>query len=131
MIQDLSNKPQPWTSLGFPAITNASETPGCQGLYGLPPCQESEFWRDFGKHPPVYAPFTTPMYSNLGVSILGMVLEKVSNISYAEFIQENVLTPLYLDNTATSTPSSPSNAFIPAQTMEEDWWGVDLGWDVP
>lgn len=71
------------------------------------------------------------MYSNLGVSILGMVLERASSMTYADYIQEQILTPLALDNTATSAPSPPANAFIPAQATEEDWWDVDLGWDVP
>lgn len=131
---DLANNPQPWTSLGFPALSpNASDVPGCQGLYGLPPCPESELYRDFGKHHPVYAPFAAPSYSNLGVAILGLVLERASNATYAEFVQGAVLTPLGLGSTTVSTPSRspPQNAFVPDQAVDEDWWGVDMGWDVP
>lgn len=128
---DLANNPQLWTSLGFPTLSNTSDLPGCEGVYGLPPCPESELYRDIGKRHPVFAPFTTPMYSNLAFGILGLVLERVSNMSYAEFTQSTILAPLGLENTTVSTPSSLQNAFVPNQTVAEDWWGVDLGWDVP
>lgn len=127
-MNDLANKPNPWSSLGFPVLS-ANETPGCQGLYGLPTCPESEFYRDFSKHHPVFAPFTTPMYSNLGIDILGLALERISNMSYAEYIQESILVPLGLENTSIFPPSSLDKAFIPNQTIEADLWGVDLGWD--
>ncbi|KAF3766158.1 beta-lactamase/transpeptidase-like protein, partial [Cryphonectria parasitica EP155] len=131
LMLDLANIPEVWTSLGFPALASNS-TPRCQGLYGLPPCSDSEFFHDFGKHHPVYAPFTTPMYSNLGFVLLGFVLEKVSNMTYSNYVQETILSPLGLVNTTVGTPPiSPSQAFIPSEGVEEDWWGVDLGWDTP
>lgn len=128
---DLANIPQPWATLGFPTLNDTSDTPGCEGLHGLPPCPESELYRDLGKHHPVYGAFTTPMYSDLGAAILGLVLERVSNVSYADFTQDAILTPLGLENTTLTTLSIPQNAFIPNQAEDEDWWGADLGWNVP
>lgn len=130
VMNDLANYPDPWSSLGFPVLS-ANDTPGCQGLYGLPPCPESEFFWDFSKHHPVYPPFTTPMYSNLGIDILGLALESISNMSYAAYIQKTILAPLRLENTGISPPSSLDKAFVPNQTMETDMWGVDLGWNSP
>ena len=64
-------------------------------------------------------------YSNSGYVLLGYILEKVTGQSYAQFLQENILTPLgmldtgYDSNTAiiprraygyTSGPSGPANA---------------------
>lgn len=129
-MNDLSNLPFPWPSLGFPPLS-ANSTPGCQGINGLPPCSESEFYRDFSKHHPVYQPFTTPMYSNLGFAILGLALERISNTTYVSYIQETILSTLGLNNTSLSPPSALENAFVPNQTVEEDFWGVDLGWDQP
>lgn len=130
LMNDLGNIPSPWASLGFPTL-NTNSTPGCQGIYGLPPCPESELNRDFSKHHPVYAPFTTPMYSNLGVDLLGLALERMFSKSFAEYMQENIISPLGLQNTNLTAPPLPSQAFIPNQTVEENMWGVDVGWDSP
>lgn len=129
LMNDLGNIPSPWTSLGFPRL-NANNTPGCQGMYGLPPCSEPEFYRDFSQHHPVYKPFTTPTYSNLGIDLLGLALERISKKTYAEYIQDSIITPLGLRNTNVTAPLS-SEAFIPNQTVEEDLWDVDMGWGNP
>lgn len=130
LMSDLGNIPNPWTSLGFPPL-NANDTPGCQGIYSLPPCPESELYRDFSKHHPVYEPFTTPMYSNLGIDFLGLAIERIFNTSYGEYIQESITSPLGLKNTNLTAPTSLSQAFVPNQAAEEDMWSVDLGWDNP
>lgn len=130
LMDDLANQPSPWTALGFPSLS-ANDTPGCQGIYGLPACSESEFYRDFSKHHPVYGPFTTPMYSNLGIDLLGLALERIFNTTYAEHIQASIITPLGLNNTNLASPPFLSQAFVPNQTMDEDMWGVDLGYDDP
>lgn len=40
-------------------------------------------------------------YSNFGYTILGLVVEKASGLSYAQYIQENILSPLGLADTGT------------------------------
>ncbi len=47
----------------------------------------------------LYPASTYWQYSNLGLSLLGEVIKEVSGKSYDEYIQENILTPLELDNT--------------------------------
>jgi CubicO group peptidase (beta-lactamase class C family) len=41
-----------------------------------------------------YTPGTGRAYSNLGYSILGLIIEKVSGMSYEEYCRKNVLEPL-------------------------------------
>lgn len=41
-----------------------------------------------------YTPGTCKAYSNLGYSILGLVIEKISGLSYEEFCKETILEPL-------------------------------------
>ena len=41
-----------------------------------------------------FTPGTSRSYSNLGYSILGMVVEKISGMSYAKFCQETIFEPL-------------------------------------
>lgn len=50
-----------------------------------------------------FAPGTKLHYSNTGYILLGMVIEKVSGISYADFLQKNIFTPLGMENSGYDT----------------------------
>lgn len=131
-MDDLADMPGDWTAMGFPQLDGSATSPRCSGVYGLQPCPTDELLRDFSKHKPVYPPFTTPMYSNLGFDILGLVLEKVSNKTFVEYINQSILDPLNLANTTTGTASSVlSQAFIPKQSTDQSHWGVQHGYDNP
>jgi CubicO group peptidase (beta-lactamase class C family) len=52
-------------------------------------------------------------YSNANYNILGLIVEQVSGVAYADYIQQNILTPLRMTNSFT-TPTSPK-AEAPAQ----------------
>jgi len=41
----------------------------------------------------------TYIYSNIGYQILGVLIEKISNMSYSDFVKENILIPLKMNNT--------------------------------
>lgn len=41
----------------------------------------------------------THVYSNIGYQLLGVLIEKVSNMSYSDFVKENILIPLKMNNT--------------------------------
>src|SRR5690606_2155785 len=43
-------------------------------------------------------------YSNLGMTLLGEVIEKVSGLPYDEYIEEHILKPLRLNNTTSTLP---------------------------
>ena len=90
--------------------------------------QMSDFFNKFGKKHPVYAPYTTPLYSNNGFAILGFVIEAVTNKTYAEYMQEAVFKPLGLTHTTVAVPSNSSVGFIPAGSS---WWSTDIGFDNP
>lgn len=53
----------------------------------------------------VYPPGTTYKYSNLGVSLLGAILEKVSGSSYAEVLRSQLFEPLGMHQ-STASPSA-------------------------
>ncbi|KAK7969580.1 hypothetical protein PG988_008653 [Apiospora saccharicola] len=116
-----------WTQLGLPALTD-NAGPDCGGTLLLPPCTTSELYRDFGKRHPVYAPFTSVVYSNVGIGILALVIEAVSGRSFDDYIQDAILDPLGLNSTFPSRPPSDTKrGFIPDTTPELNWWDVDLG----
>lgn len=41
----------------------------------------------------------THVYSNIGYQLLGVLIEKISNMSYSDFVKENILIPLKMNNT--------------------------------
>lgn len=49
-------------------------------------------------------PGTEKIYSNSGAALLGAVIEKVSGLSYAEFLKQNIFLPLRMNNTVHSSP---------------------------
>ena len=46
-----------------------------------------------------FAPDSDASYSNLGYMVLGAIIEKVSGMQYEEYIRENILNPLGMENT--------------------------------
>jgi CubicO group peptidase (beta-lactamase class C family) len=54
----------------------------------------------------LYPASTYFQYSNLGLTLLGEIIEKISNQPYGEYITRNILEPLDLKNTRTELPES-------------------------
>lgn len=52
----------------------------------------------------LYPSATYFQYSNLGLTLLGEVIEEVSGVSYDQYVQENILDPLRLQETRTELP---------------------------
>ncbi len=126
MVADLASVPGPWSKLGLPPL-NESLLPNCAGVLGLPPCDRAQFFRDFGKRDPVYAPFTTPVYSNVASAILSLVVEAASDGTYEDFVRGQILGPLGMTNTTVhSAPAEAGRGFIP---LGETWWGGSLGYE--
>ena len=57
--------------------------------------------------PPLFPPGTASHYSNEGYFLLAMIVEKVSGIPYAAFLQKNVFDPLRLANTGSACKELP------------------------
>jgi CubicO group peptidase (beta-lactamase class C family) len=62
--------------------------------------------------PLVFTPGSSWQYSNSGYVILGAIIERVSGVSYAQFLSRNVLSPLGLHATGydTNHPTLPQHA---------------------
>jgi CubicO group peptidase (beta-lactamase class C family) len=54
----------------------------------------------FKDEPLDFEPGTNFRYSNSGYVLLGKIIENISEVSYGEFIQQKVLTPLGMQNTS-------------------------------
>ncbi|MGC1205232.1 MAG: serine hydrolase domain-containing protein [Flavobacteriaceae bacterium] len=52
----------------------------------------------------LYPASTYFQYSNLGLTLLGEIVEEISGVPYDEYVQQNILKPLGLTNTRTELP---------------------------
>ncbi|KAI3324113.1 beta-lactamase/transpeptidase-like protein [Xylariaceae sp. AK1471] len=125
LVNDLGSFPADLTKIGLPQLTNSSKT-GCAGVFGLPACTRQEFFRDFGKRHPVYAPWTNPVYSNVASTILAYAIEAVTHMRYDAYVQKAIFGPMGMKNTTIFTgPKDRSSGFIPKGDF---WFGSSLGY---
>ncbi len=87
-----------------------------------------EYLAGVGRQRPVFAPYLTPSYSNIGFAILGAVIEAVARKSYDAFITETLITPLGLTRTSVLKPQNDSLGVIAYNANDWEW---DLGVENP
>lgn len=75
---------------GIPSFTSFPDLPKRQ-LESMTPQQLVDWFRD---KPLEFEPGTKWNYSNSGYVLLGYLIEKISGQSYADFVQQNIFTPL-------------------------------------
>lgn len=80
------------------------------------------------KRHPVFAPQTTPVYSNLGYRLLGYILEKLSGSRYDSLLQSSVFEPLGMSHTTARVPSGEGSWVIPDSGSV---WFQDVGDEMP
>jgi CubicO group peptidase (beta-lactamase class C family) len=80
-----------------------------------------ELLATLGEAEQVLAPGARYHYSNLAFALLGVVVERVSGIPYAQYVQERLLTPLSLERT-TFEPQRPAAAGYLVQPYVEGVW---------
>ncbi|KAK6088102.1 beta-lactamase-like protein 2 [Seiridium cupressi] len=122
LVTDLSTDPDVhWTELGFPALED-SILLNCS-LKGEPACPRTVFWDLFGQRPPVYAPFTAPVYSNVAFALLGWAVETVTNVPFSDYLRETIWKPTGMSHTFTDKPDNSLGA-IP---VNDTWWKATVG----
>ncbi|KAI0881841.1 beta-lactamase/transpeptidase-like protein [Annulohypoxylon maeteangense] len=124
LILDMGSFPVDWTKLGLPP---AREHFNCGVLDGLPPCQEKDFWDNFGKRYPVFSPYTSPLYSNTAFYILSLVVQAIAGYSYSQYVQKHILEPLGMRDTTFAKP----NDTLGAISLNDTFWDATLGIDDP
>lgn len=59
-------------------------------------------------------------YSNAGIAVVGMVIEKVSKLSYSDYVQRHILTPLGMTQTSSGMAPGIRERLAPA-----DMWTIE------
>lgn len=62
-------------------------------------------------------------YANVNYSLLGKIIEKVSGISYEDYVTQNIFNPLKMINSATNYETSINNKLI---TGYQNWFGINI-----
>ncbi|KAI1330168.1 putative penicillin-binding protein [Xylariaceae sp. FL0255] len=110
---DLATQSFPWTEAGLPNLPQ-KVIPTCgAGNPGQSACNRTVWFQGLVERHPVYAPATTPTYSNAAFRLLGYVLEALSTKSFAALVQSVVLQPFDLSDTSAASPPTHGSWVIP------------------
>ncbi|PGG99659.1 hypothetical protein GX51_06214 [Blastomyces parvus] len=117
------------TQLGLPALSN-SDIPRC-GDFGLKPdpCTRSELFAEFMDHHPVFAPFSTAIYSNVAFNIMGYALERITGVPFEKSVKRSISDRLKLKRFSIETPPD-AWGIIPFGPMTSHW-NTSLGPGTP
>lgn len=74
---------------------------------------------------------TTFSYSNIGYSLLGMIVEKVSGVSYEDYLYENLWRPAGMEMTGYTRPEFPEELVAAGYLNDDRLWGrpTEKAWD--
>lgn len=77
------------------------------------------------KHP-VALPFRASLYSDAGFALLGVVLQRITGLTYNDAVQAALAAPLGLNSSTTFEPNGHDvNALILPGSPAESSWGFD------
>jgi len=112
--------------MGLPQVQNTKDAPGCSGVPGTRPCLRKDLLKDMARRPPIYLPYTTPVYSNLGFAVLSLVVEGATKRSFKDVAQTEIFDVVGM--TSTSFDGFPDNfsenGFV---AVGEPTWNSTLG----
>ncbi len=108
-------------AFGFPPLPDTSFPPCGTN----PTCTREQLFQGLAKLPPSFAPFTTPVYSDLGFVLLSFIAERITGKDFKTLVTDSILTPLNLTHTFITAPND-SVGIIPG-TKRATLWGFELG----
>ncbi|KAI0148619.1 beta-lactamase/transpeptidase-like protein [Xylariaceae sp. FL1272] len=109
---------------GFPPKP-AGMVPSCGEYYICDRAARTETFSGVANIPPSFSPSQTPAYSNLGYQLLAYALEGITNKTFAEMLQTDIIDKLDLNHTYYRTVPPNSLGVIPPGT--ENGWNHSLG----
>ena len=73
------------------------------------------------KQPLVFAPGTKAVYTNVGMSVLGIIIEKITGMDYEKFLQSKVLAPVGINGIAYKYSDAQQDNMAHGYQSEKDW----------
>lgn len=129
--QDVVNSPDEADRLGLPPLPDVGRF---KGDYNLPDCDQNVNytracnstdlldWVD--QLSPLFAPNQKSTYSNINFDLLGLVIAKVSGMTYEEYIETDILREIGMNDTSFNTP--PDAVAAVARGIEF-YWPFEIG----
>ncbi|KAF2713252.1 beta-lactamase/transpeptidase-like protein [Pleomassaria siparia CBS 279.74] len=116
----------PSTNLETPALASllsllGTTTSSLPCASRLPACARTEFFQYMNTHAPVFAPGTTPIFSNAGFIILAYALETIRGRPFVELLKDTIITPLNLSSTSVLEPPTSKYGVIPSNASIAGW----------
>ncbi|KAL8634926.1 MAG: hypothetical protein Q9228_007531 [Teloschistes exilis] len=112
--------PDPVTDLGLPPLNISDPTayPPCV-LSTNGNCTGNEYAKGAQSRPPVFLPWTSPVYTDFGFMLLGLAIANITNKTIHEVYQESILHPLNMTLTASLPP--PDNSTLKQYVVPGDY----------
>ncbi|KAK1585359.1 beta-lactamase [Colletotrichum navitas] len=125
MTTDGAAYPGDWEAIGLPPVAE-EDKPTCGGFLGVPACTREEFLNVIRtSRPPSYPAYQTPVYSNLGTTLVGLAVEGATNKTLEEVLLGSILGPAGMGNTTYGkVPENLETLFIPA---DDTYYELPLG----
>ncbi len=111
-------------------LTHSSGFPGAIGD-DYETITTDEFQARAWNGPLLFEPGTSYAYSNVGYSLLGMIIEKISGQQYSDFIKEHIFTPAGMITAGYHMPGVDYNHLVHGYRTDGSDWGTshDKNWD--
>lgn len=106
------------------AFLSGGATPSDDTTCPLEPYLESG-----ANRPPTFDPWTTPGYANNGFALLGLALANLTNMAFANLVQDAVFGPLNMTSSSINTPpvSLWNRSVIAYPEMPSVYFDIDAG----
>ncbi|KAF5009111.1 hypothetical protein FDECE_4663 [Fusarium decemcellulare] len=127
-------------------LINPTSEPLNLAEYGLPPlnlndpevvppcfkdsfggCDASEYMRVGQKRPPVFKPWTTPIYSNNGFAILGAALQNITGKTIDELYKSKIFDPLGMKSSSGIPVKADRDHAVMPLGISQSGFAMDLG----
>lgn len=95
-------------------LTHTSGLPPFRHFYNMESPLDSIFITKLN-----YPPGVKYKYSDVGMIILGKIVEKISNLTLAEYTKQNIFEPLKMNSTFYNPPESKLNRIVPTEYSKE------------
>ncbi|KAH3951377.1 hypothetical protein HBH98_097380 [Parastagonospora nodorum] len=102
----------------FPELKEDEMSPCAYGREG---CTREVFLEHLVTRKQVFLPNTTPAYNNAGFAILGLLLESLTGLSYADSLSKLLAIPLKLTSTTATTPPTINRGVIITSETASGW----------
>jgi CubicO group peptidase (beta-lactamase class C family) len=80
-----------------------------------------EFLKKAFTEPLAFTPGKKAVYSNVSMSILGIIIEKVSGLGYEQYLQKNILKPVGINHIGYHYPSVPNDTVAIGYQNGKPW----------